>query len=206
MTITLNPQQLTNAAGTFTVRTKGGVQGMWVDDPAVRFQLVSGLVAPGQSAAIAGGMGITENLVTLTAESAEVNSVLTLASSQANLTGFTVFNQAAAMINTPSSAVPAASGGGGGNLAGGAISFFRLGSLARIWVACSSGVATAFAASQVGLATYWDYTNQLLLSSPGGTAIGVKVLYVDTLGNSMVMTNATTFTWNYAGYAALIQI
>lgn len=205
--ITINPQQITNAAGTFYVSSDGGMQGMFLDDPAIRNELVSAVVSPAQSTPLWGGMGIVENLPTAGTEAASIGSVLALATSAANLTGFTVFNQSLAMINSPQSPVPLAAAGGGTTLVGGAINFFRLGSGARIWVGCSSVTAAAFAGSAVGTAAYWDYTNQVLLSAPGGTAIPVKVLRVSTSANAMVVAfSGGLATWNYAGYAAMIQI
>lgn len=205
--ITINPQQITNAAGTFYVKSDGGMQGMFLDDPAIRNELVSAVVSPAQSTPLWGGMGITENLPTAGTEAASIGSVLALATSAANLTGFTVFNQSLAMINSPQSPVPLAAAGGGTTLVGGAINFFRLGSGARIWVGCSSAVSAAFSGSAVGTAAYWDYTNQVLLSAPGGTAIPVKVLGVSTAANAMVVSfSGGLATWNYAGYAAIIQI
>lgn len=208
--ITINPQQITNAAGTFSITSNGGMQGMFMDDPAIRNELVSGIVSPAQSTPLWGGMGITESLPTSGVEAASIGSVLGLATSQANLTGFTVFNQSLAMINSPQSPVPLAAAGNGSTGPGGAINFFRMGSGARIWVACSSAVAAAYAggtSASIYTATYWDYTNQVLLSAPGGTAIGVRVLKVDTAGTSMIVVySGGLATWNYSGYAAMIQI
>lgn len=206
--ITINPQQITNAPGTFSISTYGGTQGIFVDDPAIRNELISAIVAPAQSTPLWGGMGITESLPTAANEADSIGSVVALATAEANLTGFTVFNQAHAMINSPQSPVPLAAAGNGSTGPGGAISIFRLGSGARIWVACSSGVASAYAGGAVNTPVYWDYTNQVLLSSPGGTALpGVWVTKVDTKGQSMVVNySGGLATWNYAGYAALIQI
>jgi hypothetical protein len=210
MTISINPQQITNAPNTFTISTYGGMQGMFVDDPAIRNELISALVAPSQTTPLWGGMGITESLPAAGVEADSVGSIVALATSEANLTGFTVFNQAHAMINSPQSPVPLASGGSSSDptAPGGAISIFRLGSGARIWVACSSATASAFAGGAVNAAVYWDYTNQVLLSTAGGTALpGVKVLKVDTKGQSQIVVySGGLATWNYAGYAAMIQI
>jgi hypothetical protein len=211
--ITITPQQMTNAANTFRVSSYGGFQGMFVDDPAIRNELISAVVAPTVSVPISGGYGITESLPTAGQEVDSVGSVIALATAETNLTGFTVFNQSHALINSPQSPVPLASPGNGSTGPGGFISIFRLGSGARIWVACSSTVATALAGAAINTAVYWDYTNQLLLSSPGGTALpGVKILKVDTVGRSQVIQSVASInstglgTWNYSGYAAMIQI
>lgn len=200
--ITLNPQLVTNAPGMFHVSSEGYVQGEALDDPAIRNSLVAAVVAPGASAPMWGGMGITESLITPGTESAAMMSVVTPATSQANLTGFTVFNQAAGMIQTPQSPVPLAAPGMG-------ISLYRLGSRARIAVQLDSAVAATLQAGAVNQALYWDYVNQKLLAAPGGTAIPVKIIDIN-FGNSKVV-DATNIAsgiavWKNGAYTAIIEI
>jgi hypothetical protein len=205
MSLTYNPAAVTNALGTFYATSDGAVQGFYQDDPAIRFQLRSGLVAP-TAAAMWGGEGISVSGPSAGIEAQSFKAILSLATSQANLMGFTVFNQAHAMVLNPSvsTPVPLAAAGASPN-PGGAINFFLLGSNAQIWVQCAAAVAAAYKGGAYNLATYWDYTNQVLLSAPGGTAIGVEVVDVMTNGNSAVVA-AGGNSWNYAGYAALIKI
>lgn len=206
MSLTYNPAQITNANNTFYATSDGAIQGFFQDDPALRFQLRSGLVAPAQTTPLWGGMGITVASPATGVEHQSFKAMLTLASSQSNLLGFTVWNQAHAVILNPSAQDPVPQAGGGtGTNPGGAINFFLLGSGAQIWVQCSSAVATAYKGAAWNTATYWDYTNQVLLSAPGGTAIGVEVVDVVTNGNSQVVASGGA-TWNYAGFAALIKI
>lgn len=200
--ITINPQLMTNALGSFFASSEGYVQGFALDDPALRNEICAGIVGPAVTNPMWGGVGITENLPTAGVEADSTTSILTLATSQANLTGFTVFNQSAAMIQTAQNPVPLAPATGG-------INFIRLGSGLRIVVACSAAVAAAYAGNPVNTAAYWDYTNQVLLSAPGGTAIAVKVVGVVTTGNAQVVATsagAATGAWNRAGYCAVIQI
>lgn len=202
MPISINPALMTNAAGGFQANSEGYIQGFALDDPAVRNALIAGIVAPGAAQPFWGGMAITEALPTAGTEADSVGSVLSLATAVANITGFTVNNQAAAMLQSAQSPAPMAPQGGG-------ISFYRLGSGARIPVACSSGVAAALAGGNVNQVVYWDYANQVLLNAPGGGAIPVKVVGLDTKGNSQILVyNGGTglATWNRAGYTAVIQI
>lgn len=206
MSLTYNPAQVTNAQGTFYATSDGAVQGFAQDDPSLRTQLRSGLVAPSQTTPLWGGMGITVSQPAAGVEAASFKAMLTLATSQANLLGFTVWNQALASILNPSvtNPVPLAGGGSGTN-PGGAINFYLLGSGAQIWVQCSSTVAGALKGGAWNQAVYWDYTNQVLLNAPGGTAIAVEVVDLVTNGNAMVVASGGA-SWTYNGYAALIKI
>jgi hypothetical protein len=206
MSLTYNPAQVTVAPNTFYATSDGAIQGFFQDDPALRNSLRSGLVAPAQTTPLWGGMGIVINGPATGVEAQSLKAMLTLASSQANLLGFTVWNQSLATILNPSVSNPVPqAGAGNGTNPGGAINFFELGSGAQIWVQCSSGVAAAYKGAAWNAATYWDYTNQVLLSAPGGTAIGVQVVDVVTNGNAQVVASGGN-SWNYAGYAALIKI
>lgn len=199
---TVNPQLQTNAAGSFSTTIEGYVQGTALNDPAVRNHLAAGVVGPTVTNPMWGGEGITDSAPVAGTEASSVFSVLTLATSQANLTGFTVFDQAHSMVNSPQSPVPLA-----GQTMG--LSFYRFGSGARICVACSSGVASALAGAASNVLLYWDYTNQVLLNAPGGTAIAAKLIAVDAVGNSMTVSfsSGTGFaTWNRTGFSAVIEI
>lgn len=206
--ITINPGLVTNAPGKFSVTSDGYVQGAALNDPAVRNELVQGLVAVAQTTPLWGGMAITDSLTPATV-GGSIGSVLALATAAANVTGFTVFDQATAMYQSPQSPVPLAPGGDGSSKFGGFINFYRLGSGARIAVQCSQAVAAALLAGASNIALYWDYTNQVLLSAPGGTALPVKLVGLDSVGGSKVVVynSGTGFaTYNESGYAAVIQI
>ena len=215
MSLTYNPAKVTVANNTFYDTSDGGVQGFYKANPTIRQLLRAGLVAPAQETAIWGGCGITISLPggiaagpPNTGAAGTLDALLTLASSEANLDGFTVWDQALATVLNPSVADPIPlAGGGDGTNPGGAISFFPLGSGAEIWVQCTQAIATALRSGGGwgAQSVYWDYTNQLLLNAAGGTAIAVDVTGVSVNGNAMVVNSAGT-GWNYSGYAALIKI
>lgn len=206
MSLTYNPAQVTNAPSTFYATSDGAIQGFYQDDPAVRPQLRSGLVAPSQTTPLWGGMGVQVALPNLAVEAGSFKALLALATSQANLIGFTVWNQSLAVILNPSASTPVPQAGAGtGTLPGGAINFFLFGSDVSIWVQCSSAVATAIKGGAWNQALYWDYTNQVLLNTPGGTAINAQVVDLALNGNAQVVA-AGGNSWNYSGYAALIKI
>jgi hypothetical protein len=199
--ISINPAQVTNALGAFSVRSQGYVQGTTLDNSVSRYYLAQGVVNPSATAPMWGGSGITDSLPTPGTEAAALGSVLALATSASNLTGFTVFDQATAMIQSPQSPAPLAA-------AGMSINFYRFGSGARIAVACSNATATTLESSASNVPLYWDYVNQVLLASPGGTAIAAKLVGVN-IGNSLVVaySSATGFaTWTTNGSTAIIEI
>lgn len=207
--ILINPEQVITAPGGFSVSSEGFVQGIAEDDPAIRYQLKSGMLDVNQTTPLWGGCAITESLPTTGVSADEVDSVIKLATSAANVTGFTVFNQSLALYQSPSSPVPLAMPGDGVSKPGGFINFYRLGTRARIAVQVDSGVAAALAGGAINQAAYWDYTNQKLLNAPGGTAIPVKVIRLDKTGNSRTVSyNGTSgfAIWNDTGYTAVIEI
>jgi len=190
--VNFNPIQTTNFPGTFFVSTNGFVQGVMEDDPVSRFYLRSGVVASAATVPMWGGVGIAEGLAggsTGTAD--ELNSILSAASSANGIDGFTVFNQAAAMVITNSSTVPLS-----GSLM--AVNFFRFGSGARVAVQTTSTVASALAGGSTSPTLYWDPVNyQVTPVATSNVALptSVKLTHVD-VGNSKIVSYDST-----SGYA-----
>ena len=208
MSLTYNPAQVTNAANTFYATSDGAMQGFYNDNPTTRQRLMSGIVAPSQSTNLWGGCAITASLPNIGGSLGNVNGYVSgaiQATAVANITGWTVWNQSLATVLNPSvtNPIPLAAAGNGTN-PGGAINFFMTGSGAQIWVQCSSTVASTLKGGSFLQTVYWDYTNQVLLTSGTG-ALPVKVVDVVTNGNAMVVATGGS-SWNYAGYAALIEI
>jgi hypothetical protein len=120
--------------------------------------------------------------------------------------GVTVMNQATAMIQSAQSRAPQAPSSS-------TISFYRVGSGARIPLQCSSAAAAAWAGGTTSPQTiYWDTTALQLVNASSGSTIGPitnMTLESISLGNSRVVTyNGTTgFTnWTETGYAAVVKI
>ena len=191
-TINVNPVATTNAAGSFSVSTVGLIQGTAYDDPAVRNELAGGVLASGETLPMWGGVGIYELIASGTAGYApnqtgvlsSLGSIVgraTAATGSKALTGFSVFNQAHAMINTPQSPVPAA-------LNGMNVEFYRFGSNARIAVACDPSLASlegGITTAQVS----WDYVNQLLVPYTGTLTVSSGT-YNNTTGATALTTSA----------------
>ena len=197
--ISFNPALTTSAINSFLLETQGYVQGAFYnDDPAIRMQLTAGQLASTVAQPIWGGMAISK-IVQPINQSGLGNSIV-LATSDANLGGFTVFNQAYNMMIVPGNSVPIA-------VANMTVNYFSLGSNAQIVVLCDSAVAAAIEGGFTNQQLSWDYVNQQLI--PYNATIGaVPVQVLKANNNSKIVSyNSTTglVTWT-TGAACVIQI
>lgn len=201
--INFDPMQTTTAAGQFVVQTDGYVQGVAMADPAIRNELVAGVVDVSETVNMFGGIAVQEFARNQNEDFAGTGSRLKRASSVATFTGLTVFDQANNGIITPSANVPA-------YLPGMNINFYRLGSGAQIPVKTTAAVFNAVTAGAAVNAQYsWDYVNNQLIPYDSVAAVPVKVIavrnsQVKTVGQD-VSGNPTNFV-NSGNYVALIQI
>jgi hypothetical protein len=165
-TVPFNPYATTNAAGSFSVQSAGYVQGVFLDDPAIRNELASGTVSQSATSPMWGGMAISESIAPASGYDRTLGGTILLASSAANITGFTVFNQAYSLVGSPSSPVPVT-----GN-PGASVAFFRMGSGARIAVAADPSLVS-LDGSLITTQVSWDFNNQVLqpFTSTGTTSI-----------------------------------
>lgn len=153
--ISFNPMLVTNGGGSFNVQSDGFVQGSAMDDPTVRNLLCGGPLAATETLPMWGGVAIFEN-IPLANLDGSLGNVVGRATSLTNLLGFSVLNQAHNWISSPQSEVPTA----GANMT---IPYYRLGSNARIPVACDP----ALIALDGGLTTQqvsWDFASQRLVA------------------------------------------
>lgn len=207
--VAFNYMTTSNAAGAFTISTDGVVQGTMYDDPAAIWALRSGILATTETLPMWGGCGIYELVPSTAAGSPmeQLGSVVGRATtvdqtSNTGLVGFALFNQAHHMVSTPASPVPMA--GSGMN-----VHYVRLGSGARIAVACDPSLAALEGAS-VGQQLSWDFNAQRLAiydaSTPtysitsltwantnGGriTVVGAVALPVAGVGDTLTISGAT---------------
>lgn len=183
--IAFNPVIQTNFGDAFSAQTTGYTQGTFLDDPAVRFQLEQGIVSTGASVPMWGGVAVSFALPTAGTEADEVGTVLTAATSTSNLNGFTVFNQAAAMVTTPQSNAPQAGPGM-------SINYFRVGSGARIALQATSTAAAAwYGATEYPSTIYWNTSTYTLTNTSGGSNIGplsYRIVAIDINANSKIVT------------------
>src|SRR5579871_5779514 len=145
MTISINPVITTNAPGSFNTSSEGFIQGTALNDPAVRNELAGGVVALTDLLPMWGGVAISENIPGAVSNNAPhpslggqiIHATQVAGSTPAvgDITGFTVFDQDHSMINTPQSPVPQATSGM-------SVHFYRLGTGARIAVACDPSLVS----------------------------------------------------------------
>ncbi len=158
--ITINPVVTTNAAGSFVTASDGGVQGLFLDDPAVRFALRSGYVLSTETLPMWGGVAIFEDIPTPGQANPlpELQSPVGRATSitgTSPITAITVFNQAHNMLNSPQSPVPLAG-------TGMTVNYFRLGSGARIHVAIDPALVT-LEGGLINQQVSWDFALQRVI-------------------------------------------
>jgi hypothetical protein len=190
-TINVNPMATTNASGSFSLDSDGFIQGFSMDDPAYRNWLAGGVLDPAESLPMWGGVGITElvpNAFAPTGHQPELGGNIRRATNISasgaalSLTGFSVFDQAHHMINTPQSPVPVA-------LANMSVHFFRLGSQARIPVACDPQLID-IRGNPITSQVSWDFVNQRLVeySPPYGQATISGAVWSNTNGGQINFT------------------
>ena len=178
--INFNPMVTTTAAGSFNTSTDGYMQGTALDSPNSRFGLAGGILATTETLPMWGGVGISEAVpsgitgnplaetgftTALGTTIIRANSVAAATSGQQAagiLTGFSVFDQNYANINWPQSPVPTSQSDMG-------VNFYRLGSGARIAVACDPALADLETYGINSLVS-WDFINQVLQPYDASTA------------------------------------
>lgn len=187
---TINPNLTTNAIGTFNVSATGLVQGTTYPDPETRYALCGGLVATTESIPMWGGVGIFEKIPnpSSTGPRQELGSIVGRANSltgSSALCGFSVFDQAYGMIDSPQSPVPLAGSSG-------QAMYYRLGTKARLAVACDAALVSL----RGGLVTQqvsWDFVNQRLVPyAPAyGTVTITNAVWANTAGGQTTFTVTT---------------
>jgi hypothetical protein len=202
-----NPILQTNAPSTFGVSWDGLTQGVAMPDPAVRFQLAGGTLDTAETVPVWGGVGISENVpanpvanIAGSGGRIAIATNLTGGATLKTMSGFSVFDQAYGMINSPQSPVPLASGGM-------QVMFYRFGSLARLALKMDPTLAAALYDKPITQPVSWDFATQQIVAF-ATTGLPVKILKIYPSSCMTVNYNAGSgfATWNYNGAAALVMI
>ena len=204
MTIAINPILQTNALGSFVGESDGLVVGTAYPDPSYRNWLSGGILDATETLPMWGGIAISELIPTATPApqprfelGGRIKRATTYSGTAAgSLTGFSVYDQNYALVNSPQSPVPSGSNGM-------LVNFYRLGSNARV----ALEIDPALVSAEGGLISQqfsWDFTNQKIIAF-ATTALNVRVLTIQ-VGNCMtaVYNSGTGFvTWNRSASAAV---
>lgn len=198
--INFNPAPATNFGDSFSVQSDGYVQGVALDDPAVRYQLEQGVLDAAAAQPIWGGFGVLLNTASAAADAlgADVKLATTAA-----ISGFSVFNQAGGMINWPQSRVPTAQPGQ-------SVNFYRFGTRARIPLQTTAVIAAALQAAGIAPQLYWDTVALQLTNASNGNTVALPTtvtIYDVEVGNSKVVNWASSqANWNGAGSVVVLII
>jgi len=219
--IPFNPLITTNGLGSFNVQSDGYVQGQAMDDPSARFRLRGGVLATTETVAMWGGIAISETTgpYTNSAPSGVMGGLITRATQIAaaapaagDLTGFSVFDQNYAAVNTPQSPVPLSASGQ-------SVHFYPLGSRARLAVAIDPSLVS-LEGNIISQRVSWDFVNQRLVpyapyhaavtitgatwaNTSGGQAtytVGVDLTSFLSAGNDITVTGVVSTGATTNGY------
>jgi hypothetical protein len=169
-------------------------------DPSARFALSGGTLAAAETIPMFGGVAISENIPYEPSATPRpvvpLGGIIARATTYANLTGFSVFDQNFAAVNTPQSPVPTV-----GN--GGLVNFYRLGSGIRVALQIDPTLIT-LEGGLINAQVSWDFTNNKIIAF-STTALAVKILAIKATGCMVPSYSAGTglTTWAYNGAAAL---
>lgn len=196
--IAFNPSLTTNAYGLFSQNTNGFVQGDAQDDPAVKFWLAGGVVGTAQTTPMWGGLPVEESIPSASTQPGtdSLGGTIITATSNATITGFSVFNQSFNGIITAQSEVPLYT-------TGMSINFYRLGSGARIPLPIDPTLVSldgTIITSQVS----WDFVNNKIIAYNSGVgALPVRILKISTVNNKGVSYSSVTGFANWDTTATL---
>lgn len=199
--IAFTPMVTTGFPDGFLLQTDGFVSGTFVDSPTGRYELESGVVSAAQSTPLWGGLPISLAVPALGGGGASsgLGSVITGATSYANLNAWAIINQSANGIIAPGSNAPQFGSGM-------TINFVRPGSNVRIVVPILSSLVNTVIGQGPNYQVSWDFTNNRIMAF-STTALPVQIEFVNT--NSKIVTyNAGTgqTTWTPGSAVAVIRV
>lgn len=155
--VSINPFTTTNQVGSFGVKSDGYIQGFAMGEPAIRNSLAGGVIASTETLPMWGGVAIYENINA----SSVLGPNIGRATTNASITGFSVFDQSTSWVNTPQSPVSLGS-------AGQTASFYRFGSQMHIPLAIDPSLIS-LSGGLITQQVSWDFNNQRITSYDAST-------------------------------------
>jgi len=188
------PSQTTAGQGLFNGASSIGlIQGQAFPDPSTRNALRSGIVSQSETVPMWGGIGVYADIspISATGPNSVLGQVLGRATSLTGstaLVGFTVFDQAYNLVSDPNNTVPTAGSGQ-------TISYYALGSRARIAVACDPALI-ALRGGLINQQVSWDFVTQQLVSyAPAYSNVTITgATWAATSGGQITFTVGTNLT------------
>ncbi len=201
MGISVDPYAMTNSQDSFLLQTDGFVQGVFLDDPALRYELEGGLVGSGQTIPLWGGLPISLAVVAPTqgGASSGLGQIITAATAEGNIDGWCVFNQASAGVISPSSNVPLYPKNTSAN-------FIRAGCGLSLVLPVNPAAVNTIAGGASNQAIYWDYTNNRVDVSGTG-ALGLQIVALNTNSKTVSYDSGTGFAnWVNTGSVIVVRV
>lgn len=199
MSISFNPMPTTGFSGGFVLSTDGYVQGTFLDDPAIRYQLEGGIISADEDSPIWGGLPLALALPAVGVNAQ--GSIASIAGSLAEINAWCLFNQAAAGIITPSSNVPLYT-------AGMSVNFARAGCGLRIVLpVASTTILNDLIGAAPNVDLYWD-PSALCLTTTSAANYGPLPVSLEALSatSKIVSYSSPNANWNTSGPAAVVRI
>ena len=194
--LSLNPILTSVAQSSFGTDWNGLIAGTAYNDPAVRYALAGGYLSPSETLPMWGGVGISESVpgpasVGIQSRGGPITRAANLVqTSSGGLTGFSVFDQAHAMLISAQSNVPT-------SLAYMDVNFYRLGSGARIAVAIDPSLVS-LEGGIIGAQVSWDFNTQRLTPYVASTTTITinSATWSSTNGGQFAVVTAGAIPWN----------
>jgi hypothetical protein len=164
MSISFNPAKTTAPTGNFALSTQGFYAGSFKSNPSTRQRLEAGVVSSSAVQPFWGGLAVTVAVDTDGAQG--LGCTVSAATSQANINGFTVYDQGYNATIVPGNSAPLYAQSQ-------TINYFRLGSGAVIRVACLASLVATLESGDASQALYWDPA--LLQLTASGTAGAIQL-------------------------------
>lgn len=205
--VSINPYATNQPQNTFLLQTQGYVQGTAYDDPTARMELAGGVLASTETLVMWGGVPINELVNVAGSGSDGLGPVVKRSTSQATVTGWSVYNQASSMVIVPGQSAPVTG-------TGSYVAFFRSGSNIRIAVPVDAALAATLAGgglSITGNALFWSVSNfnVTLVTTGGNFALPTSTRLLSVNTNSKIITTGAAgiapIAWG-SGAAAIILI
>jgi len=203
MTVPFVPYAQSNFPGSFRITADGLIVGTALPDPATRFSLAGGVLDNSETLPMWGGIAIEELIPTDNPSSSPLTILgghIKRATTVAQITGFSVFDQNYAAINSPSSPVPQTG-------AWGLVNFHRLGSGQRLVLEIDPALVSLYG-DPITQQVSWDFSAQRIIAFATTALVGVKILTVVGSNCMAPSYNSGTgaLTWNANAAAAIVEL